>query len=221
MRFGVEEINNSTALLPNVALGYELYDVCSESANVYATLNVLSLLGTRHVEIQADPSHYSPAALAVIGPDTTNHAATTAALLSPFLVPLVSWGPGGLSLSPAGKSSLRAPRPVWPPGSPGWSLLVSHMAGGPAPASLPPQLLHPDLPASVLLRKPTSFETAALCSLPSIPSPLGRMEHPFPPHTPLRFSLPSSLLFPSLPPSSGSELCPPPECCPSGGAWAA
>ncbi|XP_011836699.1 PREDICTED: taste receptor type 1 member 1 isoform X2 [Mandrillus leucophaeus] len=89
MRLGVEEINNSTTLLPNVTLGYQLYDVCSDSANVYATLSVLSLPGPRHIELQGDLLCYSPKVLAVIGPDTTNRAATTAALLSPFLMPLL------------------------------------------------------------------------------------------------------------------------------------
>ncbi|XP_048205966.1 taste receptor type 1 member 1 [Perognathus longimembris pacificus] len=99
MRFAVEEINNATGLLPGVRLGYELYDVCSESANVYAALSLLSRPGTRHVEIGGDLSRYAPRVVAAIGPDTTDHAVTTAALLSPFLVPLISYEASSVALS--------------------------------------------------------------------------------------------------------------------------
>ncbi|XP_007940773.1 taste receptor type 1 member 1 [Orycteropus afer afer] len=99
MRLAIERINNSTSLLPNVTLGYELYDVCSDSANMYAVLSVLTLRGTQHIQIQRNLSHYSPKTVAVIGPDTTNHAATAAALLSPFLVPLISYEASSVMLS--------------------------------------------------------------------------------------------------------------------------
>ncbi|XP_004385177.1 taste receptor type 1 member 1 isoform X2 [Trichechus manatus latirostris] len=89
MRLAIEQINNSTSLLPNVTLGYELYDVCSESAVVYAVLSVLTPRGMRHIEIHQNLSYFSPKVVAVIGPDTTSHAATAAAMLSPFLVPVL------------------------------------------------------------------------------------------------------------------------------------
>ncbi|XP_037684567.1 taste receptor type 1 member 1 [Choloepus didactylus] len=99
MRFGIEEINNSTSLLPGVALGYELYDVCSESANVYAALRLLSRQGTHHIDIQEDLSRSSPRVVAVIGPDNSNWATTTAILLSPFLVPMISYEASSTALS--------------------------------------------------------------------------------------------------------------------------
>lgn len=90
LRFAVEEINNSTTLLPNVTLGYEIYDTCSEPTNFHATLCALARKGRQDVQVLPSFQHYEPQAVAVIGPDSTRLALTTAALLSLFLVPEVS-----------------------------------------------------------------------------------------------------------------------------------
>uniref|UniRef100_A0A8B9E9W8 Taste receptor type 1 member 1 n=1 Tax=Anser cygnoides TaxID=8845 RepID=A0A8B9E9W8_ANSCY len=87
MRFALEEINNSSSLLPNVTLGYEIYDTCSESANIYATLRALVQKGRHDIEVLHAFQHYEPTAVAVIGPDSTQLALTTAAILGVFLVP--------------------------------------------------------------------------------------------------------------------------------------
>ncbi|NXS03566.1 TS1R1 protein, partial [Oxylabes madagascariensis] len=93
LRFAVEEINNSSTLLPNVTLGYEIYDTCSEPTNFHATLCALARKGRQDVQVLPSFQHYEPQAVAVIGPDSTRLALTTAAVLSLFLVPEVSAAP--------------------------------------------------------------------------------------------------------------------------------
>lgn len=92
LRFAVE-INNSSTLLPNVTLGYDIYDTCSEPANFHATLCALARKGRQDVQVLPSFQHYEPHAVAVIGPDSTRLALTTAAVLSLFLVPEVSAAP--------------------------------------------------------------------------------------------------------------------------------
>ncbi|XP_071623534.1 taste receptor type 1 member 1 [Heliangelus exortis] len=91
MRFAVEEINNSSTLLPNVTLGYDIYDTCSEPANLHATLRALVQREGREVEVLSTFRNYEPQAVAVIGPDCSDVALTTAAVLSVFLVPVISY----------------------------------------------------------------------------------------------------------------------------------
>ncbi|RMB91682.1 hypothetical protein DUI87_31912 [Hirundo rustica rustica] len=91
LRFAVEEINNSSTLLPNVTLGYEIYDTCSEPTNFHATLCALARKGRQDVQVLPSFQHYEPQAVAVIGPDSTRLALTTAAVLSLFLVPEISY----------------------------------------------------------------------------------------------------------------------------------
>ncbi|XP_074017653.1 taste receptor type 1 member 1 [Numenius arquata] len=91
MRFAVEEINNSSSLLPNVTLGYDIHDTCSEPANLHATLRALAGKGSRQVQVLPTFRRYQPQAVAVIGPDSTRLALTTAAILGVFLVPEISY----------------------------------------------------------------------------------------------------------------------------------
>ncbi|XP_050765226.1 taste receptor type 1 member 1 [Gymnogyps californianus] len=91
MRFAVEEINNSSVLLPNVTLGYDIHDTCSEPASLHATLRALARKGGREVEVLPTLRRYEPEAVAIIGPDSTQLALTTAAILGVFLIPEISY----------------------------------------------------------------------------------------------------------------------------------
>ncbi|XP_006115160.2 taste receptor type 1 member 2 [Pelodiscus sinensis] len=90
MRFAVEQINNSSTLLPGVSLGYEMVDVCYFTNSIHP---ILYFLSNQHavVPLHSNYTHYLPRVLAVIGPDSSQAAVTVAHILSLFLVPQISY----------------------------------------------------------------------------------------------------------------------------------
>ncbi|XP_029027486.3 extracellular calcium-sensing receptor-like [Betta splendens] len=90
MRFAIEEINNSTELLPGVSLGYKMYDTCSSIARsvgvalamsnsnevVYETLKTLC---TRPAQVQA-----------IIGETSSSPCMAIATVVGPFHIPQIS-----------------------------------------------------------------------------------------------------------------------------------
>ncbi|XP_057712501.1 taste receptor type 1 member 1 [Corythoichthys intestinalis] len=100
MRFAVDEINNKTGahhLLPEVLLGYQLYDICSVPASVLATLDILA------DQYRGPSANIEPlltnTTIAVIGPDSSSKTFTPAALLGAFLMPQISYEASNKKLS--------------------------------------------------------------------------------------------------------------------------
>ncbi|XP_061759750.1 taste receptor type 1 member 1-like isoform X2 [Nerophis ophidion] len=104
MRFSVEEINNSTKLLPNVSLGFKIFDHCSVANNFPDVLNLISTDGLIQPWSKAH-QHVSAASkvVAVVGPFSSTDTLTVAPLFMMDLIPLVSYGAASSEFSEKAK----------------------------------------------------------------------------------------------------------------------
>ncbi|XP_068588839.1 taste receptor type 1 member 1-like [Cebidichthys violaceus] len=90
MRFSVEEINNSTKLLPDVSLGYEIFDHCSDIHNFPGIFKLLSVDGL--IQPWGEPHKNVSKLMAVVGTYTSTQALSVAPLFMMDLIPMVSYG---------------------------------------------------------------------------------------------------------------------------------
>ncbi|CAL8259640.1 unnamed protein product [Gadus morhua 'NCC'] len=88
MRFTIEEINNSTVLLPNVKLGYEILDHCSPIYNFPGVLDLISFNGS--IRFSWEASDYRPLGkvMGVIGASSSSDSLAIAPLFTLKLIPL-------------------------------------------------------------------------------------------------------------------------------------
>ncbi|KAI7809126.1 taste receptor, partial [Triplophysa rosa] len=97
MRFAVEEINNSSTLLPNVSLGYEIFDHCSDTKNFPSVFSLVSQNGT--IKPQEKLNSHHPKVIALTGPYGSTRTITISPLVTMDLIPWVQYGATSYALS--------------------------------------------------------------------------------------------------------------------------
>uniref|UniRef100_A0A8C1S0G6 Olfactory receptor C family, d1 n=1 Tax=Cyprinus carpio TaxID=7962 RepID=A0A8C1S0G6_CYPCA len=86
--FAIEEINNSTQLLPGVSLGYKIYDSCGSIAQAISSGMALM---NGYEETLSDTSCSRPLAVhAIVGESNSSPTIGLASLVGPFSIPVIS-----------------------------------------------------------------------------------------------------------------------------------
>ncbi|XP_060734338.1 extracellular calcium-sensing receptor-like [Tachysurus vachellii] len=86
--FAVEEINNSSSLLPGVSLGYKIYDTCSFAAQ--GIRMAMALINGNENSISNEPCTKPAQVQAIIGETYSSVSMAIANSIGPFSVPIIS-----------------------------------------------------------------------------------------------------------------------------------
>ncbi|XP_051725957.1 extracellular calcium-sensing receptor-like [Ctenopharyngodon idella] len=86
--FAIEEINNSTQLLPGVSLGYKIYDSCGSIAQ--AIFSGMALMNGYEETLSDTSCSRPPAVHAIIGESNSSPTVGLASVVGPFNLPVIS-----------------------------------------------------------------------------------------------------------------------------------
>uniref|UniRef100_A0A7N8WR53 Extracellular calcium-sensing receptor-like n=1 Tax=Mastacembelus armatus TaxID=205130 RepID=A0A7N8WR53_9TELE len=90
MIFAIEEINNSTDLLPGISLGYKMYDTCGAVARS-VRVGLALANGNEAVSAPSEEQCTKPAQVqAIIGEASSSPCMAIATVIGPFYIPVIS-----------------------------------------------------------------------------------------------------------------------------------
>uniref|UniRef100_A0A3P8TCW4 G-protein coupled receptors family 3 profile domain-containing protein n=1 Tax=Amphiprion percula TaxID=161767 RepID=A0A3P8TCW4_AMPPE len=101
MRFAVEQINNSSNLLPNVSLGYDIFDHCSDMQSFPGILKLISV--NNGIQPWGENPKNLSKMIAVVGPFSSTDTFTVTPLLMMNFFPVVSYGAASSAFSKKAK----------------------------------------------------------------------------------------------------------------------